>query len=168
MKTMLKAAVTIVAIGIGVLVAFAVLTVLLDGLSNGNPPSYVKDVVAYSEGSDAFMVYFILADSSGNMTTSDGNVELTISETVYSYSRYSGSSESERVLYFATLDIKSTDFQRGKVGIGAFERDAVLYLLGRIPYSWFSRWPSESSGKVHILFQTPSGEVLEGEDFVIF
>jgi len=47
---------------------------------NDNPPRYIKNIAAYKEGSDGIVVYFILADSTGAMTVSDGIVNLIISE----------------------------------------------------------------------------------------
>jgi hypothetical protein len=50
--------------------------------ANTNAPSYIKDVVAYKEGTDAFYVYVILADANGSMTTADGSLEMRMVATV--------------------------------------------------------------------------------------
>jgi len=136
---------------------------------NSNPPEYVKNVAAYKEGSDGLVVYFILADASGAMTTSDGEVTLTIFEThnEFSYTTYEIINRDEE-LFMASLNVKKADFYKTKVGMGAFEHDAIIFSFGRIPYSAFLRKPSEMSGKVKLEFRTPDGRVLEGEETIIF
>lgn len=65
------------------IMCFATIFCLRCGL-NESSPTYVKDVVAYKEGEGLF-VYFILADSSGAMTTSGGKVTLTITWTLHEF-----------------------------------------------------------------------------------
>ena len=97
---------------------------------NSNPPSYIKQFTVYKEGHDGVMVYFILADSSGEMTTYDGNISLKITTTHYAY-------KEEIVLYETGYTISKSDFKKNKLGIGAFSRNAIVFSFGRIPYSWF-------------------------------
>ena len=126
-------------------------------------------MVALKEGAEGLEIYFILADSSGAMTTSDGKVTLTIYET---YSRWSSWSskfiERDLPLYSRSFNVKKTDFRKTKVGMGAFEHEVILYPIGRIKYSSFNRKPSEMTGKVKLIFQTPGGRILKGEERVSF
>jgi hypothetical protein len=62
-------------------ILLAVIVLISSCVLNQNPPDYMKDVLAYKEGSDGLVIYFILADSSGQMTTADGLINLIISET---------------------------------------------------------------------------------------
>ncbi len=140
-----------------------------DLLLNDNPPSYIKDVVAYKEGSEGIEIYFILADDSGAMTTSDGTVFLTITETHTEWNtRVSKFIEIEEKLYSKTISVKKTDFRKAKVGTGAFEHEVILYLIGRVDYSSLTKKPSEMSGKVKVEFQMPNGKLLKGETTIFF
>ncbi len=134
---------------------------------NDNPPDYVKDGAAYKEGIEGLMIYFILADASGAMTTSEGKVSLTISEAHSKW--FSWSFEFiETELYSMSFNVKKTDFRKAKMGIGASEREVILCPIGRIVYSSFSRKPSEMTGKVKMIFQRPDGRILKGEERVFF
>ncbi|MGA2315575.1 MAG: hypothetical protein ABSG71_04250 [Thermodesulfobacteriota bacterium] len=44
---------------------------------NTNPPDYLKNLAAYKEG-DGLIIYFILADRNGQMTTCDGEATIEI------------------------------------------------------------------------------------------
>ncbi len=135
------------------------LSSLLSGL-NDNPPVYIKQISALKEGSKAFAIYFILADANGVMTTANGSVRLRITQ---------GSIRGSEVeLYDRNFSVKKSEFVKTKIGLGSFERDAILCSFGRIPYSAFSRNPTEFSGKVYVTFTTTAGRVLEGDDTVIF
>jgi hypothetical protein len=131
---------------------------------NDNPPDYVKEVVAYKEGSEGFMIYFILADASGKMTTSNGNITLTISETRNSY--YFGIYEVK--LYSTSFNVKKTDFKKANVGRGAFKHKVILCSIGRIAYSSFMNRPNAATGKVKLEFQRSDGQILKGEKAVFF
>lgn len=136
---------------------------------NDNPPAYIKSVVAYKEGMDGLAIYFILADCSGSMTTSNGKVNLIISETYRDYQSWNYKSiEKEIELFSISFDIKKTDFQKAKVGMGMFEREAILYPIGRIPYSLFKRKPSEMTGKIKLEFQIPDSQIFKGEETITF
>jgi hypothetical protein len=113
------------------------------------------------------MVYFILADKNGAMTTSDGSVTLSITETNYG----PWGSTSETTLYITLVEVTKTDFRATKIGLGAFEHDAILCPLGRISYSTFTRRPSSgnlSTGKIRMTFGCPDDRELQGEEAVIF
>jgi hypothetical protein len=97
---------------------------------NSNPPEYVKDVVAYKEGSEGLMIYFVLADASGAPTSTDGEVTVTIVE-----ERELGTVKS--TLWEMTITVTRSDFQDTMVGRGPFERKTILCPIGRIPYSSF-------------------------------
>lgn len=223
---------------------------------NTAPPAYIKNIAVYKEGYDAIAVYFILADSSGAMTASDGLVTLEISlkrkgllkretrpsegfndelmnklleiEAEEDYLNKKGwneilsdaksvaagksiddpalvkrrakSVEQEMAMfrlrtdlankiinkhketrkqipkeyfpvgysttiYMNFFDVKSKNFKKTKVGIGAFEREALVYLVGRLPFSEFAPYfNSDDTGSVKIEFETKDGKVLTGEE----
>lgn len=120
---------------------------------NDNPPEYIKEFVVYKEG-QGLMIYLILADESGAMTTSDGGVILTISYTAYN---------KEIVLKEIYRKVKKSDFQKAKVGLGPFQREVILYPIGRIPYdgSLVGKW-----GKARIEFITYNRILESVEEFV--
>lgn len=124
-------------------------------VSSSRPPDYVKEVVAYKEGTRAFAIYFILADANGVETSAAGKTTLEIT------------SGSDRLLSF-DIDVEESDFTRAKLGRGAFEHEGLICSFGRIAYSRFSKQPTTSTGKVRVKFQLANGRVLEGEDTVFF
>lgn len=104
--------------------------------SNNSQPEYVKKVVAYKAGSDGLIIYFVLADASGRITTSNGKLTLTIVETDYKWSkRLSKRIESEEKLYSSSFDVIYPDFEKAIIGEGADEREVTLYSFERIAYS---------------------------------
>jgi hypothetical protein len=131
---------------------------------NENAPNYIKDVVALKEGSEGIKVYFVLCDVLGNMTTADGTVYLRIYQ---SRDRYSDIRD-DGTLYERTFTVKKSEFQQTQVGLGLFQRDAIVYLVGRIDYSFFSKYPTASTGTVGMAFTTSKGEILRGNTSIIF
>lgn len=134
------------------------------GCSNSLPtatPVYIKDVVAYQEGSDGIVVYFVLADRNGEETTASGTVHLKITQDTRSYIY---------TLYEKTFSVDKSDFHNTTVGSGAFERKRILCSFGRIPYSSFNTYPSGDfpSGDVIVEFTTENGQVLTGSDTILY
>jgi len=134
---------------------------------NQNPPSYIKEVVAYKEGSDGLVVYFVLADSNGQPTTASGKININIlGKTSFDDKDYE--------LFSRSYDVSISDFRETKVGRGSFERKVILYSFGRIPYLYLNVDPQRmyseklitSRGKVIIEFETQSGRKLSGEDTI--
>lgn len=123
------------------------------GALNSSPPDYIKDVVATTEG-DGYVVYFILADKSGEMTTSDGLAVLQIED-------------ARRILYTRQVQVSKSDFVKAKVGLGAFQHDAILYSFGRIPVSTFASKPSGLTGTVSLTFKA-TGKTMSGEKTIFF
>lgn len=133
---------------------------------NDNPPSYLKSIVAYKEGYDGIAVYIILADYNGIMTTADGEMKLEIFEIHYDY--YHIPAYFDSLLFSLAISVKKSFFSKTKVGIGAFEHEVIMLYIGRIPYSNFSKPPSEMSGKVRVNFITNDGRSLYGEEIIYF
>jgi len=119
-------------------------------------PEYIDEVSAYKEGTDGVKIYFILKDINEYETAYDGHVSMTI-ET---------STDTPIVLYRTSLTVIADDFQQTTRGIGAFNRDALIYEFPRISYSSFLVQPSSeiSYANVKITFTTPEGKILNGED----
>lgn len=120
-------------------------------------PSYIKDVVSYKEGSDGFVVYFVLADSNGGMTRSAGRAELTVTV-----------DDSSAVTYTRSASVSVSDFQDTTAGVGAFEHDVVLASFGRITYSalTFPPSPIRDTFTIEVKFTTSGGKVLTGSDTI--
>ncbi len=119
-------------------------------------PSYIKDVVAYREGYKAFFCYFVLADAEGREVACNGSL------TVELHGGY------QTPIYKSNLYAYAHDFRWATVGLGSFERERLIYSLGRITYDSFSRQPISSVGEVTIRF-TPAktGKVLIGKASLI-
>ena len=128
--------------------------------TNTNSPAYIKDVVATKEG-DGFQIYFVLADSNGQPTSSDG--------VLYWYITDSHNNLVSPV-QFLTTEIRSTEFQNAKLGVGSFEHESLIYNIGRIPNSKLAgKLASETTGKVYVVLRLlPSGKELKGDTTIIF
>ena len=135
---------------------------------NNTPPSYIKRVTAYKEGSDGLFIYIVLADDTGAMTTAVGTLELEISETSHGFSRHGGMAKQNIPLFSTRIAIRRASFRRSKVGLGAFEHEVIMFSVGRIAYSSFSKRPSEMTGKAQVTFVTEDGRSLKGEETIIF
>lgn len=242
------------------IILLLVLSVVIIGCKpiNTAPPAYIKNIAVYKEGYDAIAVYFILADSSGAMTASDGLVTLEISlkregslkremrpskgfndefmnrileieaeEDSFSKKGWNGivsdaifvdagrKSVNDPVIvkkrldksvkqilalndshidlankitnrhkaartqipkeyfpvgysttiYMNFFDVKSKDFKKTKVGVGAFEREALVYVVGRISFSEMAPYyNSDDTGILKIEFERKGEKVLQGEE----
>jgi hypothetical protein len=135
---------------------------------NDAPPSYIKQVTTYKEGSDGIMIYIVLAASNGAMTTSDGEMILEIVEVKNHYDIYRGMSKSRKVLYSAVREVSKKEFIKKKVGIGAFEHEIIMYPIGRLSYQYFSEKPSELTGEVIVSFKPKNGAEITGNETVFF
>ena len=118
------------------------------GSSNTNPPEYIKQTSLIKEG-DGLQFYIILADSSGQMTSSDGEVRFTISD--------KGGDLQSR-----TINVKASQFQNAKIGMGALQHDALLLNIGRIPFSSMDHTPSGSI-KAVVIFTATNGKPMQDE-----
>lgn len=163
---------------VAALIAVAILAVLFlvfrENISilppRASDPAYVKDVAAYTEGSDGLVVYFVLADAAGQEIAAEGKVNLTIFNTDSEWNAArSEFVDTEERLLSVQLSLTASDFFKTEVGTGAFERTRLICSFGRIPYSRFSRLPQGHTGKVVVEF-TPSGasKSMKGEDTVIW
>lgn len=121
----------------GILAVLVTLTFTSCSL-NSNPPDYLKQFAVYKEG-DGVVLYFILADKDGQMTTGDGHAELTISSTHQDY-RY----ELSRYRTEA-ITIKKEDFVKTDIGMGPFEQKAIIYPFGGISFQGFQRYEGADS-----------------------
>ena len=122
-----------------------------------NPPDYIKDVVAYKEGSDGVAVYFVLADKNGAETTASGNVSLRLTL-------------GNRTLYEKKETISSSQFFKAKITNVFSEEKRIIYYFGRITYDQFINQPSGfiPSGKAVIEFKTQDGRILKGNTFIYY
>lgn len=75
-------------------------------------------------------------------------------------------SEEEHCIYSKVFyNVSVERFRMAKVGMGPFEREVLLYSLGRI--SLHSK-PNKSHGKVYLLFKTEDGNEIRGETAVYY
>ena len=133
-------------------------------LLNSNPPDYLKQFTAYKEG-DGIVVYFILADSSGQMTTCDGEATISIRASHYDY-------KGELKLFECGYPVRKENFVKTKIGMGMLERDAIVYSLGRISFQSFrydAQGMKEKNWKGIIRFEFAGvGRIFKGEESFYF
>jgi len=131
---------------------------------NSNSPDYLKQFTVYKDG-DGIAIYFILADSSGQMTTCDGEAIISIRASHYDY-------KGELKLYDSGYPVRKDRFIKTKVGMGPFQHEAILYTLGRIsfrsfPYNIESLKEKNWKGKVKFEFSSV-GRFFKGEESFYF
>lgn len=129
-------------------------------------PAYIKEVVAYKEGDDGFVVYFTLADANGAPVRCDGRVSLWVEDPPLSGA--DGSRSQPRVLYLRPDDVKASDFVLTSAGLGTFKHDVLAYSFGRVELSHFTLAPAGRDIVVRVEFTTAEGLKLEGHDDVFF
>jgi len=135
---------------------------------NKAEPTYIKNIEVYKEGSDGFVIYIVLADKDGAMTTADGRLGVSISEAEHGFSM-DGLTEKLKELHSFHMDIKQSQFQNIIVGEGGpFERSLTMLYLGRFPYSALSSVPKQMTGKVSVDFRTKAGNYLKGDETILF
>lgn len=131
---------------------------------NSKAPDYLKQFTAYKEG-DGIVVYFILADSSGQMTTCDGEATISIRASHYDY-------KGELKLFDCGYPVRKENFVKTKIGMGMLERDAIVYSLGRISFQSFrydAQGMKEKNWKGIIRFEfAGGGRIFKGEESFYF
>jgi predicted Zn finger-like uncharacterized protein len=112
-------------IGIGAILIIFIIGLIITGSKNTNLPDYIKDIVVYKEG-DGIIFYFVLADKEGQPTAFDGWII---------YRLTCGLEESYNIPVMQDIKKVTTyDFNKAKIGRGAFETDTILFSFERIPY----------------------------------
>jgi hypothetical protein len=122
---------------------------------NKSMPENIDEVSAHKEGIDGVKVYFILTDKNGRETAYNGFVSISIES----------STETPRLLYNTSLEVKADDFQQMTRSIGTINRVSLIYELPRINYSSFLIHPGSDAvyADVTITFTTPEGRILNGD-----
>jgi hypothetical protein len=141
------------------LVVLSIATILLacgcvGNSLNSNPPEHIKAISAIKQA-DGYQVYFILADQSGQETTSDGSYKMVIGDDKGSWVSRS-------------KNVTKAEFQSVKIGMGAFEHDGIIYNVGIINNTVLDSAGLRGSGagKVTVHFTTPVNRTLEGEETI--
>lgn len=165
----------VIAVVVVIIIGYAIWSYISTHKQNEAPPSYIKDVVAYKEGSDGIYIYFVLADDYGAPTSSFGIVFITIYETKSEWSTWTKEYTEQRIPLYSNIEepltVTTSSFSNSIVGLGAFERKVLLCPVGRITYSEFNHQPEESSGVITVRFAPMFDEtksVLEGETTIFF
>jgi hypothetical protein len=131
---------------------------------NDNPPAYMKEVVAYKEGSDGLVVYMVLADASGAPTAAAGYATVCI------FDKASSSSPSRRDcnLFERVYPVERTDFRNTTIEQGNFQHKKIIFSLSRLTYREFRAPPVRGIGTVAVTFRPSIGTVMEGETTLVF
>lgn len=157
---------------------------------NTNPPEYLKQLTVYKEG-DGLVIYFILADRNGQMTTCDGEVSMEIRHVptdwdeikdaldkfaksiglhpkyLSEYGKRQALEKAEKILLNRNYPIKKKDFIKTKIGQGPFQQDAILYSFGRISYASIGYDLKNQKGKLKLILLGP-GKLFEAEETFYF
>ena len=157
---------------------------------NANPPDYLKKLTVYKEG-DGLIIYFILADRDGQMTTCDGEASIEIRHVptdwdeienaldkyaesiglhpkyLSEYGRRQALEKAEKILLSRKYPIKKENFIKTKIGQAPFQQDAILYSFGRIPYDSIGYDLKNQKGKAKLILLGP-GKLFEAEETFYF
>lgn len=93
-------------------------------------PEYVKDLVAYQEGPDGLVVYFVLADRDGQEIAAPGKMRLTLCCSPFVDDTGAPIPAYVDGWWFA----RPEDFFVTTIGLGSFARDRLIYAYDRITY----------------------------------
>ncbi len=88
------------------------------------PPSYIKTVVAYKEGSDGVVIYFILANDCGEMIASKGTVTVSILQ-------------DSKEIFTRSFAVETSDFYKTTIGIGPLHVKLLSAVLAEYPIQHF-------------------------------
>jgi hypothetical protein len=157
---------------------------------NANPPDYLKKLTVYKEG-DGLIIYFILVDRNGQMTTCDGEASIEIRHVptdwdeienalnkyaesiglhpkyLSEYGRRQALEKAEKILLSRNYPIKKENFIKTKIGQGSFQQDAILCSFGRISYSSIGYGEKNQKGKVRFTF-IGGGQSFQAEETFYF
>lgn len=122
---------------------------------NKSMPEHIDEVSAHKDGIDGVRVYFILTDKNGRETAYAGFARITIES----------SSETPKLLYNTSLEVKADDFQQTTRNTGGINREVLIYEFPRINYSSFLVHPSSdiTFADVTVTYTTPEGKILNGD-----
>jgi hypothetical protein len=180
-----------------IFLCFLLVNLLVSCGLNNNPPSYIKDFIVYKEGyDDSYVVYFILADASGKMTTANGNVSMEIAEEAPWYiNPWDKVSDKKRKLYekmkqehkqlqeqlypgriqlcsdnewcIKRIDTYVNATDFQNAEVGQGAFEHKVVLYSLGRITLYSK-PSNFSGKVYLSFKTTDRKELKGETDIIF
>lgn len=142
---------------ISVIVIAIVVSGCLDsgGLYEGNPVA-IGDVGALSSNwdsdadDDGYNIWFTLVNSNNEMISANGKVYYGLKNRDYDVDL--------EVIKTNPIPVSSNDFEKRKIGMGAFERTLLVYV---------GRFPTEYTGykyTVYVHFITEDGNELVGKD----
>ena len=123
---------------------------------NKSMPEQIDEVSANKDGTDGVRVYFILTDKNGRETAYNGFASITIKS----------STETPKLLYNNSLEVKADDFQQTTRNTGGINRETLIYEFPRINYSSFLVHPGSdvTYADVTVTFTTtPEGKILSGD-----
>jgi len=144
--------------------------IVLSGCAYTPRVDYVKDVTAYPEG-DGIVVYFILADATGQMVKAKGHGSLNVYLITTRWEGYN-LVDKETLLFKDDFEVQLSDFVQTTVGLGSFEHDALILPYGRLSYSGLRINPQRAdfgfmSLKIGFEFQEESGKTVRGRTTTI-
>ena len=117
-------------------------------------PEYIDELAVLSSGPDGLKVWFALHDAAERPTYGAGQPTLEVFPrecTAFGLS----CSRGETPLFQVERSVAIADFRWSKVGVGAFERDVLLFAFPRISTSQFT---SEAPKSVEIVVALTSAQ----------
>jgi hypothetical protein len=135
----------------------------------GEPVKF-RTVAAFVDGLQRLEVFYVLEDWQGRPVVSAGTVDMYIVEREPIRAQFAGGGLARPVttLYARRFNVSGRDYSRRRIDFMSNDYAPPAVTFGPIPYSIFDRAPIGDEGLVRLVFRTPSGRQIVGEDRVFF
>ncbi|NKB87542.1 MAG: hypothetical protein GKS06_04925 [Acidobacteria bacterium] len=135
----------------------------------GEPVKF-RTVAAFVDGLQRLEVFYVLEDWSGRPVVMDGTVDMYIVERERVRAQFEGGGLARPIttLYARRFNVDGRDYSRRRIGFMSNDYAPPAVTFGPIHYSIFDREPIGDEGLVRLVFSTPSGRQIIGEDRVYF
>jgi len=135
----------------------------------GEPVKF-RTVAAFVDGLQRLEIFYVLEDWQGRPVVSSGTVDMYIVERERIRTQFAGGGLARPLttLYARRFDVSGRDYSRRRIGFMSNDYAPPAVTFGPIHYSIFDREPRADEGLVRLVFHTPSGRQIVGEDRVYF
>ncbi len=133
-------------------------------------PFKFRTVAAFVDGLQRVEIFYVLEDWQGRPVVSSGTVDMYIIERERIRAQFAGGGLARPLttLYARRFDVSGRDYSRRRIGFMSTDYAPPAVTFGPIHYSIFDREPIGDEGLVRLVFRTPSGRQIVGEDRVFF
>jgi hypothetical protein len=133
-------------------------------------PVRFRTVAAFVDGLQRLEIFYVLEDWRGRPVTQAGTVDMYIVERQRVRAQFKGGGLARPIstLYARRFDVGGRDYSRRQIGFMNNDYSPPAVTFGPLHYSLFDREPLGDEGLVRLVFTTPSGRTIIGEDRVYF